>query len=303
MKKIQLVLIIYILTIFGVCAQSSGNSRYLKPTNFQNKIITNIADNSRSYYSLDIEQASIISVKGPGILKVRSRGRFVPKEEDKISYEIVYSLNGAEQESLKINSIHRSEQATYKDGSLGKPGQLRDFEIILGRGNHTIKFYLAGNEIPVAVRYQFIPTKPKKQVWIAYSPVQPSEPVELVSREESTKYFRFSEDRPLKIEVNGPTELRILTRIENHYDMRGRILYRLQVKEGEEIINTYQMSSRRSEVAAYKDDKNLIPGKACEFVIEVPKGRHIYCVIPMDKDKNTVLGRCLLPKKDVGLEH
>ena len=37
MKKLQLVLIIYILTIFGVCAQSAGNSRYLKPTNFQKR--------------------------------------------------------------------------------------------------------------------------------------------------------------------------------------------------------------------------------------------------------------------------
>jgi hypothetical protein len=162
---------------------------------------------------------------------------------------------------------------------------------------------LESNKTPVAARYRFTPTKAKKQDWIAFSPLAPSEPVELISRETCIKYYRFSVDKPLKIEIIGPTELRVLTRIENHFDMKGRIHYRLQVKSANEVVNTYQMSSRRSEIAMYKDDKNLIPGKACEFVIDVPKGRHVYEVFPLDKDKNTILGRCLIPEKDVSLEH
>ncbi len=303
MKKIQLILVIFILNIFGVIAQSSGDSRYIKPTNYVKKLTTHIADKSRSYYSLDGEEASVVSVKGPGVLCMRTRGRFVPEQGEKISYEIIYTINGGEKESTEVSSVLRSEKATYKNGALGVPGQLKDFEIELGRGNHTVSFYLESKKTPVAARYRFTPTKPAKQAWIAYSPLTPCEPVELISREECIKYYRFSAEKPLKIEINGPTELRVLTRIENHYDMKGRILYRLQVKEGDEIINTYQMSSRRSEIAVYKDDKNLVPGKACEFVIDVPKGRHKYEVVPLDKDKNTVLGRCLFPEKDASLEN
>lgn len=303
MKKIQLILVIFTLFIFGSSAQSTGDSRYIKPTNFQKRVTTNIADKSRSYYSLDTDQASIVSVKGPGVLCVRSRGRFVPHEDEKISYDIMYSINGGEKESFEIESVLRSKKATYKNGALGVPGQLMDYDIELGRGNHTVSFYLENENIPIATRYRFTPIKAKKQDWITYSPSPPMEPVELISRESSVKYYRFSNEKPLNIEINGPTELRVLTRIENHYDMKGRILYRLQVKEGEEIINTYQMSSRRSEIAMYKEDRNLIPGKACEFVIDVPKGRHKYEVLPLDKDKNTVLGRCLFPEKDVNIEN
>ncbi len=68
------------------------------------------------------------------------------------------------------------------------------------------------------------------------------------------------------------------------------------------IINTYQLSSRRSDITIYKSQTELIPGKACEFVIDVPKGRHTYIISPLDKDKNTLLGRFLLPKKDVKLK-
>jgi hypothetical protein len=84
--------------------------------------------------------------------------------------------------------------------------------------------------------------------------------------------------------------------------MKGRIQYRVQVKENNKVINTYQLSSRRSEVTVYEDDNTLIPGKGCEFVIEVPKGNHTYEILSLDQDKNTVLGRLLIPKKDVKLE-
>ena len=100
----------------------------------------------------------------------------------------------------------------------------------------------------------------------------------------------------------GPTQLRVLTRIENHYHMKGRIHYRVQVKEDSRIVNTYQLSSRRSEITMYRENTELIPGKACEFVINVPKGKHIYEVTPLDKDKSTVLGRILFPEKDVSNE-
>ena len=84
--------------------------------------------------------------------------------------------------------------------------------------------------------------------------------------------------------------------------MRGRIDYRVQVSEKGKIINTYMLSSSRSEVATYKDDAKLIPGKGCEFVIDVPNGRHTYEIRLLDKSEQTALGRMLLPKKDVGLE-
>lgn len=303
MKTFQLILIIFVLAAFETMAQSAGNYKYLKPTNFQKSVTTNIGEKSRTYYSLDVEQASVISVKGPGILCIRSRGRFVPSEGEKINYEMLYAINGGEKETIEVNSVLRCKKATYKNGSLGVPGALQDYEIELGRGNHTISIFLSNSSIPVAARYKFTQTKPKKQEWIAYSPAYPSEPVDLISREESVKYYRFSLEKPLKVVVNGPTELRVLTRIENHYNMKGRILYRLQVKNGDEVVNTYQMSSRRSDIAMYKEKTDLIPGKACEFVIDVPKGRHTYEVIPLDKDKSTVLGRCLLPKKDVNIEN
>ncbi len=303
MKNSLLIILLFVFTFTGALAQSGKKSRSLKPSNYIKRVTTVISEKSRNYYSLSEKEAAVITVQGPGKLRVITRGRFTSTLGNKINYQINYVVNGGEQEQTKISKVEPSKKANYKNEKLGKPGQSRDFEIELGRGYHNIEFKLENKNTLVAARYIFIPGKAKKQEWISFSPIQPAHHVELISREESISYYRFSPEEPLKVQVNGPTELRILTRIEYHYQMKGRINYRLQVKENDKIINSYQLSSRRSEIAIYKQDKDLIPGKAREFVIKVPEGRHTYEIIPLDKDKSNMLGRILLPKKDVKLKN
>lgn len=301
MKNILSILLILGISASSIQAQSDKKARYLKPTNFQKRVSHIIAEKSRYYYSLSTEKSSTISVRGPGILRILTRGRFDSTAGNSIKYELHYTIDGGEQGKVKMNGIERSGKAVYLKSSLGVPGALADFEIELGRGYHTVEFTIKDKSVPVAARYKFTPVKEKKQEWIGYSPMQPSEPVDLISNEQIVHYHRFSKDKPLKINIIGPTELRVLTRIENHYQMKGRILYRLQLKENNKVLNTFQLSSRRSEVAVYKMNTELIPGKACEFVINVPKGNHSYEIFPLDEDKSTILGRLLLPLKDIKL--
>jgi hypothetical protein len=302
MKKTHLILLPLVMFCSGIMAQSGVKPVNLKPSNFLKKVSMVISGKTRTYYSLSADTASIITIQGPGVLEVNTRGQFKPGTGDLMKYVIGYSIDGGAQKSFAVSAVGRSKEATYPDGTKGVPGQLKTFEIELLRGNHTVEFKLKDNVVNVAARYRFKPAKVKKQEWIAFSPMQPSEPVDLISKEATTAYYRFSMEKPLKIEIIGPTELRVLTRTENQYQMKGTINYRVQVKENGTVLNTYQLHSKPSEVAVYKDVKNLIPGTACEFVIYVPKGKHVYELLPLDKDKGSLLGRLLLPKKDIILE-
>lgn len=301
MKKLRLFVLMLAIAFISpaVMAQSASKSKYIKPTGFQKKVTTVVKGKSRNYYSLSTTEPSLISFNGPGKLRIVTRARFVPGQVEKLAYEIVYNIDGAGPKSIKMSNVSKSTSATYLNGALGFPGELKDFELTLGRGNHSINFTLKDGKTPVAVQYIFTPTKAKKMEWVEFSPLRPSEPVEINSKETATTYFRASEEKPVKIELIGPTELRVLTRVEYQFQMRGRVNYRVQFKENGKVINTYQLTTQLSEVAEYKDDKNLVPGKACEFVINVPAGKHLYELVPLDKDKNTVLSRFLLPKNDV----
>lgn len=301
MKK-TIIIIALILIYSSMTAQSSSQSRAIKPAGFQKKITTVVSGKARNYYALSTIDASLISVQGPGKLKVNTRGQFRPGEKEEIKYTVLYTVDGGEQKSVEVTDAERSAKATYQDGTLGVPGELKTFEIELSRGSHNIEFKLKEISYNVAVRYIFTASKPVKQEWTAFSPALPSEPVELISKESSTTYYRFSQTKPMKIEIFGPTELRVLTRTENHFQMKGRINYRVQVRENGLVMNTYQLNSKVSEVATYKDIKEMIPGTACEFVVYVPKGKHVYEILPLDQDKNTLLGRLLIPVKDIKLE-
>ncbi len=302
MKKTILLLFLISLGMTGIIAQTKPKSNAVKPTGFQQRITLLVSGKTSHYYSLSAEKASVIHVNGPGKLRVITRGRFLPKQQiSKLSYEIQYAINGGKPQKIKISGAVRAEASKYTEGIEGTPAQGKEIEIILGRGSHTVEFLLPVNTVDVDARYLFTPVKDKKTTWISFSPIPPAEPVELTAEETTVKYYRFSNAKPLKVEVNGPTQLRVMSRVENHYKMKGRIHYRIQVAENNTVLNTYQLSSTISETTSYKNNSSLIPGKACEFVIEVPKGKHVYEITPMDEDKKTILARLLLPEKDVNI--
>jgi hypothetical protein len=300
MKKLLLATIAF-LFFTSTFAQTATKPKSIKPAGTPKKIETVVNGKTRSYYAMSTE-TSVINLMGPGTLKVNTRGQFKSGDETAINYTILYSVDGGPVKSIAVKDIKRSAKAAYADGKLGFPGELNVFAIELPRGAHNIEFKLKEITTNVAARYMFTPAKLKKQEWMVFSPQLPLEPVDLISKEVTTGYYRFSVAKPLKIEIIGPTELRVLTRSEIQYQMKGKIKYRVQVKENGIVINTYQMNSQPSEVAVYKDIKNMIPGTACEFVIYVPEGVHHYEIAPLDKDKPTLLGRLLIPKKDLKLE-
>lgn len=280
--------------------QGLAQTKTLKPLYQGDKIVVEESGRTSVYYLLSKINSSYLLVKGPGQLLVSTRS--VMNDNDRTAdYQILYRIDGGDLLKQAFNSEYTAG-VTFKKGISGRPGSRKSFQIELGPGEHSLEFSIGRDINPVVAKYQFKKTSTQKINWVMLSPARPNEPVDLVTHENVIHYYRFSQKKPLKISVNGSTTLRILTRFENHYNMKGRINYRLQLKEDGRIIHTYLMSSMYSEVTTYNKSGRSTPGKACEFYIQVPSGRHNYTVVPLDKDKGTILARVLLPKKDVKLE-
>jgi hypothetical protein len=302
MKYLKFLILILILVIPLNPIFADSKTKVLKPKNATTKIKTIISGKSRDYYPVSKNNPSIISVKGPGKLRVITRVQFNSDENKELDYVIRCRLDGVDMEDVEFESVKRSNTALYRYDLLGVPGAGKDLILELGRGEHTIELWCRAEFPNVNARYLFTKTKEKKIDWVSLCPVYPNEPVDLITRENIIHYFRFSKSKPLRVKITGPTILRVLNRMENHYTMKGRINYRLQVKEEGDIKRTYLLSSVRSEITSYKKDGEKIPGKAKEIIINVPGGTHTYEIIPLDKDKNSILGRILFPKNDIKLE-
>lgn len=300
MKKTLLLITILFINSF-LFAQTGKKSVAIKPLGNIKKVSIINSGREMTYYALSSETSTKFNVKGPGVLKIITRARFTPSEKAVIKYDVIYNINGGKKKVESMTNVQRSKSAVYLNGLLGVPGQAKNIEIKLGDGTHNIELNLVSKNKHVDAKFLFIPTKSKKKEWINYSAKQSTDIVDVYSKEIIVSYYRFSADKPLQVDVTGPTELKLLTRAEYDINMKGTVHYRIQVKEKGNVINTYQLSSKPSETAVYKDDKSMIPGKACEFIINVPKGRHSYEIVPLDRDKKSILGRFLIPKKDVKL--
>ena len=65
MKKIYLILIMVLFFGSAIMAQSNGDSRYLKPKDYQKKLTIKIDNKSRSYYALSADKPS--TIKGESV--------------------------------------------------------------------------------------------------------------------------------------------------------------------------------------------------------------------------------------------
>jgi hypothetical protein len=183
---------------------------------------------------------------------------------------------------------------------MGFPTVGENIIIELSRGEHTIELWSGSVNSRISTRVLFTEIKEKKIDWVSLSPMYPNEPVSLVTNEDVVSYFRYSTAKPLKIKITGPTTLRVLNRAEFDYKMKGKLNYRVKVKEDNKVKNTYMLCSDRSDITKYKKDGKRTPGKANEIVINVPSGTHTYEIITLDK--YSILARILFPKNDIKLE-
>jgi len=294
---------VFILTVSVLnCINSvKAQTKTLRPENEKDKLALFESGKSQTYYKLLQADPSILLIKGPGKLQVLTR--ILINNDNKLSgYNIFYSIDGGSYNKLRYSRIESSDKVKNLSNVPGVPSSINMNEIEFSPGDHSLEVKAEKDAPVVVARFIFNKIKEKKVKWVMLSPISPNDPVDLVTKENIIHYYRFSEKKPLKIRINGPTTLRVLTRFENHFNMKGRIDYRIQLKEDGKLARTYLLSSIFSEVTTYKKDLKLIPGKAREFYIQVPPGKHIYTLTPMDKDKNTILARVLFPKKDVKLE-
>ena len=300
MRSAFLFLLIYILflgTDIGFCVPKT---KVLIPKKANGEISVVVSGKSYKYYPLLANEPLVLTAKGPGKLKIICRGRLESKRESGLNFSVNYRIDGGKKIKVDFNNIKPDHKSVFRNASLGFPSAGENIMIELSRGEHTIEIWSGSEKYKISTRSLFTKIKEKKIDWVSLSPLYPNEPVSLVTNENVISYFRYSSSKALKVKVTGPTILRVLNRFEFDYRTKGKINFRVEVREDKKVMNIFMLCSDRSDVTRYKKDSKHIPGKANEIVINVPSGTHIYEINSLDQ--YSVLARILFPKKDIKLE-
>lgn len=293
-------LFVFLLSLMNIPGFGVPKTKVLIPKNANGSVPIIVSGKSYKYYPLSNDDAIVLTTRGPGKLKVITRCQLASQNSGSVDYVIYYRINGSTKTKIEFNDVQVDKKSEFKNASMGFPTSGENIIIELSRGENSIEIWSGSKNIKILTRSLFTETKEKKIDWVSLSPMYPNEPVSLVTNEDVISYYRYTSVKPLKIRVTGPTTLRVLNRVDFDYKMKGRLSYRVEVKEDKKLKNTYMLCSDRSDVTRYKKDGKRIPGKANEIFISVPAGTHIYEINTLDK--YSILGRILFPKKDIKLE-
>lgn len=107
--------------------------------------------------------------------------------------------------------------------------------------------------------------------------------------EKEIEYFELKNNTPLQIAVKGPNTLRVTSRLAFEDWMGNEEAYRLQLREGNDIIGTYFFNTERSNSSSLTSNDNIVPAKWRTCEVSLSEGDHVITVKILEKDKTALL--------------
>lgn len=108
---------------------------------------------------------------------------------------------------------------------------------------------------------------------IPLTPINGKE-IQIVLNGAEKKYYSLSKGNPIKVKVNGPTKLEMITRLILPKDGIVNGKYSIKVVEKSTTVKHYSTSTEKSD--AFVKNPNMILGKSRKFTMDVPEGNHTY---------------------------
>lgn len=129
------------------------------------------------------------------------------------------------------------------------------------------------------------PTRKDREI----RPVKYSKKVLLKTYDEKSLYYHLDSLSPLSVIVDGPTLLRIITRLDFSELSNKLVPYTIYITTDNDSPKVYHKESKVSVLSEYVlSDEQIFPGKIRNIFINVPKGRHTY-TLSLDKDAKYTL--------------
>jgi len=265
-------------------------AREIKPTHYARRTEIRIADKPRTYYQLHENDALEITLTGPVVLEMHFRSE-TRRTEGQERYRILYTMDDGGPRLLVNLSGGRAQQATIR-GRANRSVTTSDLLTIqVPRGTHVYRFY---NSTRNAHRVYARPVIKKAPVVEPVThanckPTRAGQVIDLRHGDKALSYYRLAADTVAVVEIEGPRELVIYSRLEFAPWMEEPGSYRLQISDHQQIIGIYQFMTAKSMLTEYTAVTDKVVGQVRHLTLTVPPGSHIYTFRLLDKQKSALL--------------
>ncbi len=273
------------------------NSLTLIPTDGKT-VMLSIDGKEKEYYLLPHQEPIKVRIDGPGKLTVMSRLKLPRGNSDIQKYTIRIkegdnTLNAHSTQTDASNAVLRASDEV--------PGKSRKFSLNVPEGSFMYEVRLEDTPFDAAVKLLFQPAKGRNKL-VAIEPLSYDRIVTAMVAENIVAYYVSSRDRSVQLRVVGPTRVQIGTRLNYDEKMKGAQKYSVILKERETIVAQRPLQTTKAVGLSYREWKEVVPGKANSFLIDVPAGQHTYDVSLSETSAKSVSLRFSVPQKDLNNE-
>src|SRR5262249_8363931 len=118
-------------------------------------------------------------------------------------------------------------------------------------------------------------TKHKK---ILYEPSSYDKMILLITKGKEWKYYRFTPEKPMKLEAEGTTVLEFRIRLLYDTTMKGGQNFTLTLEEegllSKSLAASFSFNAQKSRITTVKGEPQVVPSTGDEFKFTVPNGKH-----------------------------
>lgn len=228
-----------------------------------------LAGKPLTYYAMDGEGIST-RVKGPTRLRISVRGHFAQGDPNSREVTLSVSMDGGDPKATKLKCF-RSKTASYAEGAEGElPGGREELILDVPEGEHA---YTARTDSR-AVGAFAVPSRKKKILRTEMTPTGFDKAVEEIFHERERTWYFATGDKPVTLEVSGPTTLKVYAALNFDSSMRTATEWKLEALVDGTVAAEKKWKSSRSQTRSYPDEKSVVPGQMETFDLTIPEGRH-----------------------------
>lgn len=267
------------------------------PAEYARKTRISVDGKGITYYHLDRETPLSFSIEGPTRVKILTRVR-IPNDRNELTYSISVARDGEPDEEFRFDSRPK-EDAFYIEFNNARPGVIRRIYLDVPTGQHGYVLRPADG-FPVDARLFETTRETPSRVSIAPSDYASVET--LLFRERELTYYLMNREQGVRLEVVGPTELKINTRLMYDATMLGSQTYVVGVKKDGGDEKLYKIDAEPSQSIVSRDRHDVIPGALRAFFIAVEEGPHSFEFRLADGPAAELAVKFYIPRGDLSNE-
>lgn len=272
----------------------------VRPTKQAGQACVRVGKQDARYARLDHKKAAEFSAYGPAKLKVLTRHLPIKGKAGKRSYTLIVERDGQTVFKRKISGS--SSKATLCNGSRGPVGASRTSYVTIPKGKHAFRVRVAESGKQVAARFFRQAQADPGTKRIGFAPLEFDRQCKLdTGAGKAYTWFRATPERPVRLTVQGPTELQIRTRVDFELGAPGTLQYNLEVLRNGERESIHGYKAKPDAKARYRDCPGVTPGESKLLRLRVPAGSWTYTLRPAGSGAAAFTTRILIPKNSVGM--